>query len=481
MLAAFFLCGAVGASVTLGACGDDAGESSTSTGPRQVAADGFSITSIDVYQGVRSPLMENGAAAVSTIPLLSGRDAMVRVGYAVDSAYTGDEITVRLTLGTEVFEETLATVVPNTESVIDDLLTTVNFTIPGDRFQDITGYKVEFLQDAGGASGNNGAAQYPAADLAPLTLELTAPVRIMLIPIVYGPGGDRMPDTGAEQVQSYRDKLYSLYPASTLEVVVSEPFPWSNNVQANGNGWGTLLDSLVDLRFQTQPARHDYWYGLVSPANSFGEYCQGGCITGLSMLAAEPEHHISRVGIGVGFSGPQSIETAVHEIGHAHGRNHAPCGGPDNVDPAFPHSGGSIGEWGYDLIEKRLYDPANSTDYMGYCDPTWTSDYTFLQMLQRIRAVKETKERSTIEPKPYRRYMFNGEQLVERATVELRTPPRGTPVPLTHAAQLSPPVTTAAYYRYSHLAGGIVFVDQEAVMPGASIKLDGRVVTLPAP
>ena len=39
-------------------------------------------------------------------------------------------------------------------------------------------------------------------------------------------------------------------------------------------------------------------------------------------------------------------DTAAHELGHSHGRNHAPCGmglDPSSIDPAYPHDGGKIG------------------------------------------------------------------------------------------------------------------------------------------
>ena len=38
-----------------------------------------------------------------------------------------------------------------------------------------------------------------------------------------------------------------------------------------------------------------------------------------------------------------SVNTAAHEVGHAHGREHAPCGGAQSTDPSFPYSNGGIG------------------------------------------------------------------------------------------------------------------------------------------
>ena len=39
-----------------------------------------------------------------------------------------------------------------------------------------------------------------------------------------------------------------------------------------------------------------------------------------------------------------------HELGHNFGRNHAPCGSPPNVDPAYPYPGADIGTLGCDIF-----------------------------------------------------------------------------------------------------------------------------------
>jgi hypothetical protein len=79
---------------------------------------------------------------------------------------------------------------------------------------------------------------------------------------------------------------------------------------------------------------------------------------------------------GVVFSGP----TMAQEIGHTCGRAHAPCG-VGNADPTYPdytpHASGSIGEFGFDVIESVVHDPTRTYDFMSYCGPTWVSPYTY--------------------------------------------------------------------------------------------------------
>ena len=46
------------------------------------------------------------------------------------------------------------------------------------------------------------------------------------------------------------------------------------------------------------------------------------------------------------------------------------------MDSAFPNSGGTIGQWGWNSISNTLVAP-NATDLMGYCNNTWISGYTW--------------------------------------------------------------------------------------------------------
>ncbi|MFO0677369.1 MAG: M66 family metalloprotease [Polyangiaceae bacterium] len=87
----------------------------------------------------------------------------------------------------------------------------------------------------------------------------------------------------------------------------------------------------------------------------------------------------------------------VHEVGHAHGRPHAPCGVSD-TDPSFPYSGGTIGVWGYDFRSKALVSPNTGKDFMSYCTPEWVSDYTFGKLFERIRTVNGAPRVVTTTP-----------------------------------------------------------------------------------
>jgi hypothetical protein len=82
----------------------------------------------------------------------------------------------------------------------------------------------------------------------------------------------------------------------------------------------------------------------------------------------------------------------VHELGHAHGRGHAPCvqgGGIEGVDQAYPDKTGSIMEWGWDSRVNKLLSPMMYKDVMGYCSPNWISPYTYNALATRSLAVNK--------------------------------------------------------------------------------------------
>jgi len=143
---------------------------------------------------------------------------------------------------------------------------------------------------------------------------------------------------------------------------------------------------LMSLRDSDHAPAGAYYYALVNAADTYDAYCGGSCVTGQSYVTETPADASFRVGSGVGFSGENTAWTLVHEVGHEHGRSHAPCDA-GGADPSFPYAGGSIGVWGYDARTHTFEDPSEQSDFMGYCWPTWTSDYTWSAIFERTVAV----------------------------------------------------------------------------------------------
>jgi hypothetical protein len=70
-----------------------------------------------------------------------------------------------------------------------------------------------------------------------------------------------------------------------------------------------------------------------------------------------------------------------HEVGHNMGRQHSPCGGAGNPDPAYPYAGGGIGVYGLDVATAQVKLPTSYKDFMGYCSPSWVSDYVWTSII----------------------------------------------------------------------------------------------------
>lgn len=102
-------------------------------------------------------------------------------------------------------------------------------------------------------------------------------------------------------------------------------------------------------------------------------------IAPVNPVPPSPGDVLTRYGVGLWHASDvgESVNTAIHEIGHSQGSAHAPCGGAGSPDPEYPHANASIGAWGLDLLTAVFYDPASYADYMSYCRPYWVSDFQF--------------------------------------------------------------------------------------------------------
>jgi hypothetical protein len=353
------------------------------------------IRELAVYQGVKVPIVRDMVAVQDrNADLVQQREAMVRVFVEPGPGFQSRELSARLTLqtGTDApvrFEETITVSAASSET---DGKSTFNLALPKDAFKEGTQYQVELRETSKCTAlmGTPAGARFPETGMAALGARLTGPVKVMLVPVRYdADGSGRLPDTSEKQLTQMKERLYSMYPTSEVVFSMHEP------VGTTRTDIAEMLDQLRDLRESDQPPSDVSYYGMVRQAETFRDYCQGSCTTGIAGFGSQ--NGTAAAGMGIGYI-DVAAGTFVHELGHIYRRPHAPCGGAAGTDESYPYAEAALGSWGYDIKTKELYDPAETVDFMSYCSPDWISDYNYQLLLERIIAVNERAMMQVLPP-----------------------------------------------------------------------------------
>ncbi|MGD9960737.1 M66 family metalloprotease [Nocardioides sp.] len=171
----------------------------------------------------------------------------------------------------------------------------------------------------------------------------------------------------------------NLYPTPQVQVVSYQTMDYDEEITSDiGQGCDKFSD-LLDAVSELGADDGSIVYGLYNVGVDNGTV--GGCGGG-----------------GAGVGKIARTTTAAHEIGHALGRQHAPCdnvtrcASPDNQDGSYPDYSGfdsdSIGEYGFDATVSlgAVKPPSTWHDMMGYSPNKWISPYTYKALLSAIPA-----------------------------------------------------------------------------------------------
>lgn len=360
-------------------------------------AEMVSVNQIAVYQGTKAILVDDGAPALANAPVVPGRPGLVRV-HARSKLPKAKQalMNAELRIKAPNKPDLVLTDGPRSIVALDDAIlhTTFNFEVAAENIVADATVSVELRAAEG---DDTTVVRYPHEGEPPVTMRvgpLAPTLKVKFVPVKYeADGSGRLPKLDASVIEAYRKSLYKMYPATVVEVTVrEEPLRWPLEVEANGDGWGTLLDAVVETRTDDRAPDDVYYVGVFSPAPTQSEYCRGGgCVLGIA-----PQSLVSDTGMRVamilGYATEHSHGTLAQELAHAMGRDHAPCGNPGAVDPKYPYGRANIGVNGYDILEKKIIDSESRVfDFMSYCSPVWISDYTWKGLYERMIVVEETK------------------------------------------------------------------------------------------
>jgi hypothetical protein len=386
---------ALALALLLAGCSDDGpkGDGETGEAPEDygpVRGD-LEITAIEVSQSVVQPIYLDGEVlnpATYGVPLVPNRHMWVRALWDPPLEWTPRPLTARLHIefpdGEEVVYEDRATADGHPPVVVGkssptDMLTSFYWrlsaedVVPGIRYS-VTVVEVAPADEFPVATGKT---RWPREENTSMPVSSApAQLRLSLVGVRYEVPGcstdtSMLPEDEIEAIRS-RFEVWSAIGSNSVVIDTS----LSIDITTPTDPF-QLLELVGPIRAQYPEIPDAFFYILLDD-------CMGvpSGVLGVAPVNSDPPvlgEATMRYGAGLWHHNnvPESLNTAVHEVGHSQGGLHAPCGGPDGIDPAYPHAEATLGARGLDPLTAQFYEPETFKDFMSYCRPYWVSDYRF--------------------------------------------------------------------------------------------------------
>ncbi len=375
----------------------------------ELLSGGLTIRGIAAFQSVKVTLVDDGVVLPDTVlPMFAGKTTLFRVYVDIDDPLSwggGRQVEARLDVlqGGEVFRQSTTTLNVRTNGSDESEGSTFDFRVNGIAIGADTTLRVVLLDPGSGLDETEVASspsRFPADGSAfPLVVLDPPSLEITVVPFTFD---ERTPRVADEDQVQMRTLFEATYPVAVrgVTVTVREPVDYEGETF----NFGDMLSQLGRLRAEDRPRDEAYYYGVIQPAETFGEFCSGGCVTGLGSVAG-PTNVSRRTSVGVYFNREGDRFTMVHELGHNMGRRHSPCGGaagayrwPDEYPRSLAffadlsdeeverYREGRVGVYGYDARRDRVTNP-DQRDFMSYCGNDWISDFTYLAIHERLQIV----------------------------------------------------------------------------------------------
>jgi hypothetical protein len=352
-------------------------------GPAGPWARGVAIGIVEITQAVFIKIGQGATVvdpAMRNAPVIEGRPLFVRTYVAPGAGFTARRLRAVVTIeyegGTSKgFEDTKMI---SAASDSERLETTLNVLIPAADVRPQSSLTVS-IYETGEAVGPDPATlpRFPPTGAAPLAVKAGRMVLDVVAMPVTGPMGALM-DT-PERRRKLEMDLYDLYPVQKVNLRIREPLVVTARLASSTPGFAALREA----RTKDAAKPGEYYHLLVGRADINASYA------GVASGAGAGVNDAARR-VGITIVGTRALDgntnTAAHEIGHNHGRNHAPACGATG-DSMYPLPNGQMEVSGFSLSEMALKSKARFRELMGYCRPRWISDYQWRALEVRVRAV----------------------------------------------------------------------------------------------
>ncbi len=377
--------------------GTDGGESSG--GPDgtglDVPAQGIELLDLEVNQGVAVQIVSAGTPVPDTeraAPLLFGRRSLVRASWRLAPGSPERMIEAQLILtGPDGAEHVVSD--QRIVGAASSLATADAFewVVEPEQLAGDARYEIVLRESSSSAPGLAPAPPFPAGGSAPLGVR-AAPMRLNIVAIpVTTPGGGVVATPDFKE--AFVSRLMATFPVQGVDVTWRTPWARSSILTSELELWDYIMEARA-----ADGGNESYYHVLLDPDTccdeSQGEFNWGGIADLLDAELLSMGWYGDGISKMYNYGGDwwDGMMVMTHELGHNHGRDHAPCGDPGLTDPAFPHPGAGIAVRGYDIMTGEMISPdevdafgETPTDFMGYCNFKWWSDYSWRALFERVQ------------------------------------------------------------------------------------------------
>ena len=318
-----------------------------------------SLETVYLTQSVQTPLRR--------VRLVANREALLRAFVTAEEprGYFEPEVVAVFTSLSEELHRVVMTRDDNripAEADEGDLALSYNAVIPAEVIVPGAQLVVEVDPDGTLPLTEESSTRFPPTASELLKVVEVPPMELTVVPVLTEQGNDSLVLAWASEISDdspHVGLLKNAFPFGEFSASAHDAYVTSLDLRPS-SGQVALLGELQALR--TSEGGTGYYYGVADMS--------GASAGGRGQLPGW---------IGMGQASPNTL---AHEVGHNLSLRHAPCGGPEGIDPAYPYRDGGIGYWGYDFRFGSALSPDRSKDIMTYCRTSpWISDYHFKKVI----------------------------------------------------------------------------------------------------